>query len=351
MQPRWVWFDFENTPHVLFLQPIIRRLQLDGWDVRVTARSQAQTLSLAEKRGISVHPIGGGDFDTLTGKMIGVLARAASLSAWIIKQRKPSLLISCSRSASLAALFLRIPGVGLLDYEHAEQRLLAAASRVLWLPDLLRDVTLPLASQRVARFYEGLKENLYLDDWQLDRDSERGGLNVMPQEYLVVARPPAVTAHYASQDSLDLWLAAVSGLQRSRSARVVVIARTAKQRQHLGGLLSDFKEVEFIPDVVSGPSLVAAADLVVGGGGTMNREAAVLGVPVWSVFTGPAARIDEQLATEGRLRWVRTHAQLAEALAAPPPVRMPRRGPFPNGLGEIFADVQTRLEVSTEPLR
>ena len=39
---------------------------------------------------------------------------------------------------------------------------------------------------------------------------------------------------------------------------------------------------------VDGPSLVWAADLVVSAGGTMNREAAVLGVPTWTTFAGRA---------------------------------------------------------------
>ena len=56
---------------------------------------------------------------------------------------------------------------------------------------------------------------------------------------------------------------------------------------------------------VDGRSLVALADLLVSAGGTMNREAAVLGTPVWSIFERPArARVDEQLAREGRLRFL-----------------------------------------------
>ena len=89
-------------------------------------------------------------------------------SGLTLRTRATSSSWSRSRSASLTALVLRIPGVALLDYEHAEQRLLAAGNRVLWLPDLLRDEQLPPATRRIARYYEGLKENLYLDDWVFD---------------------------------------------------------------------------------------------------------------------------------------------------------------------------------------
>ncbi len=54
-------------------------------------------------------------------------------------------------------------------------------------------------------------------------------------------------------------------------------------------------------EALDGANLVAAADLVVSAGGTMNREAAALGVPAASIYAGKWAAIDEQLVAEGRL--------------------------------------------------
>jgi uncharacterized protein len=344
MSEGWVWVDLENTPHVLFLEPIVRHLRRRGWDVRITARPQAQTLDLAAHRGLTVRAVGYGDFRGLGSKAVGVMARSAALTSWIARHGRPRLVVSCSRSASLTALILRLPGVALLDYEHAEQRLLAAGNRVIWFPDLLRDVALQRASKRIARFYDGLKENLYLDSWSLDRAAERRQLAITDDEYLIVTRPPAETAHYASDLSSRLWMAAVRALRERSRHRVLIVPRTDAQRAQVADELGRTKGVELLPTVVSGPALVVAADLVVGGGGTMNREAAVLGVPVWSVFTGPSPHIDEWLATEGRLRWVRNDAQLRDALAAELPALQPRRGPYPQGLAAILGDVEARLD-------
>jgi predicted glycosyltransferase len=55
-------------------------------------------------------------------------------------------------------------------------------------------------------------------------------------------------------------------------------------------------------EVLDGANLVAASDLVVSAGGTMNREAAALAVPAASIYAGKWAAIDEQLVSEGRLR-------------------------------------------------
>jgi predicted glycosyltransferase len=115
----------------------------------------------------------------------------------------------------------------------------------------------------------------------------------------------------------------------------------------VGQDLGTSHNVRVLKDIVSGPGLIAAADLVIGGGGTMNREAAVLGVPVWSVFTGPTPAIDEQLAREGRLRWVRSEADLAAALLEGLPERRGGRGPFPGGLAAIMTAIEQVLDSSS----
>jgi hypothetical protein len=57
---------------------------------------------------------------------------------------------------------------------------------------------------------------------------------------------------------------------------------------------------------------------VVSAGGSMNREAAALGAPVWTVFEGPLGGVDEMLVREGRLR----------VLSAPEDVELVRKPPF-----------------------
>ncbi len=336
MATGWVWFDFENTPHVLFLEPLIRALVAEGWDVRITAKPQAQTLELAEGRGFAVDAIGSGDFVGVARKVVGTFSRAAHLTAWAARRGRPRLLVSTSRSASLAARALGVPAIGMLDYEHAEQAVLALSCASLWFPDVLRGVRLPRLSSRIARYYAGLKENLYLDSWLIERARERAKLGASNGDVVVVARPPADTAHYAAALSTRLWEQVVRGLSGRRTVSTFVVSRNRLQRQHLMERLGALNRTEFLERAVSGPELVAAADLVVGGGGTMNREAAVLGVPVWSVFTGPSPAVDEQLAAEGRLRWIRSEPQLELALKGAMPGLMPPRGPFPEGLRTIM---------------
>ena len=349
-QQPWVWVDFENTPHVLFLEPFVRRLREDGWRVAVTAKPQAQTLELAAARGLSVESVGGGDFTGLLEKVAGGVKRSVALLAWLLRQgSRPRALLSSSRSASLAAFLARVASIGFLDYEHTELRPFALGRR-LWLPDVLHAVPLPRRIARITRYYRGLKENLYLDNWHFDRADERRSLGAEDGDYLIVTRPPATTAHYASDRSPELWFAAVEGVLRWPGVRLVVSPRTDAQRAELRTRLPAHRAVTLLERVIAGPGLVAAADLVIGGGGTMNREAAVLGVPVWSVFCGPTPHIDAQLAAEGRLRWVRSDRELAEALALERPKVGMRRGPFRGGFEAIYTDVLAQLSVAASSM-
>ena len=63
------------------------------------------------------------------------------------------------------------------------------------------------------------------------------------------------------------------------------------------------QETLLVPDhAVDAQSLIALADLVVSAGGTMNREAAALGVPVYTTYGGRLGGVDEELIREGRLK-------------------------------------------------
>ena len=63
-------------------------------------------------------------------------------------------------------------------------------------------------------------------------------------------------------------------------------------------------------EALDGANLIAAADLVVSAGGTMNREAAALGVPAVSIYAGKWAAIDEELVRAGRLQRISTREEI-----------------------------------------
>ena len=66
-----VWVDLTNSPHVLVLAPVIRRLQAAGHEVDVTARDFAQTLGLCDRLGVAHTAIGTHRGGSLGAKAIG----------------------------------------------------------------------------------------------------------------------------------------------------------------------------------------------------------------------------------------------------------------------------------------
>jgi hypothetical protein len=312
-QPR-VWLDLDNSPHVLFFAPLIDALQGAGVAVTITAKPHAQTIDLARLHGLQVVTVGRSNARRRIMKAAVTLKRTVDLRAAMEDRAPAALFLSHgSRSGVLAARLLRIPAWTFLDYEHVEARSLAIGTTRFWFPDLLRTASLPPSLARRATFYPGLKENIYLAGWPLRPQKVRQELRVPAESRWVVTRPPATSAHYASEKSWHLWKIAISRLLERREAVVHVLPRDQNQGETIRGLFADQTRLFVLMHAVDGPSLVAAADLVVGGGGTMNREAAVLGTPVWSVFNGPTPYIDEQLSREGRLRWIRCEQDIADA--------------------------------------
>jgi predicted glycosyltransferase len=97
-------------------------------------------------------------------------------------------------------------------------------------------------------------------------------------------------------------------LGSDRNVHAVVLPRTPEQH---AAIASRPLPSLILPErAVDAQSLIAAADLVVSAGGTMNREAVALGTPVWTTFAGRLGAVDEGLIADGRLRLLADPSQL-----------------------------------------
>jgi hypothetical protein len=151
--------------------------------------------------------------------------------------------------------------------------------------------------------YPGLKEDVYVPRFQPDA-SVLETLGISNAGLIVTLRPPATEAHYHNPEAEELFAETLRLLAETPSTRAVALPRNAKQgaelRKQWAGLIASGSLI--IPEhPVDGLNLIWFSDLVVSGGGTMNREAAALGVPVYSVFRGKIGAVDKYLADTGRL--------------------------------------------------
>jgi predicted glycosyltransferase len=300
-----VWVDLTNTAHVLVLRPLVELLERDGHEVEITARPLSHTLELLEDWGHPHTTLGRYGGVSRAGKARAALGRVGELLRFARGRRFDCALAHGSTDLPIASRLLRIPNSTMFDYEwavlqhHLNCRL---ANRVL-VPDAIPAARLARYGARGAKLirYPGLKEEYYLADFEPDESVLRQ-LGVDPAQPLAVVRTAPSYALYLGGSENELLPRLLRHLAEAEGAQTVVLARTPEQRQAVSAL--GLERVVVPERAVDGRSLVALADALVSAGGTMNREAAVLGTPVWSIFEGRLGAVDELLASEGRLRFL-----------------------------------------------
>ena len=339
------WIDLANSPHVLLFAPLVRRLEDCGHEVVLTARDHAQTVELARERFGHVDVIGGSSPKGRTEKAATMAERALRLSRWARAERPDLALCHNSFGQLLAARALGIRSVNAMDFEHQPLNNLSfrLADRLL-LPAALSGtgVRWQGASARKTHYYDGLKEELYLGDFEPDPGvPSRVGFDRRRLRVLVVARTPPSHAIYHRFGN-PLFFDVLRSVGRRPDALCVVLARHPEERVALGEL--GLPNLVMPERAVDARSLMYAADLVLGGGGTMTREAALLGVPTYSLFAGKPPAVDVWLEQQGRLRRLRSPLEAAALF--------PRRA-APVGLeslrsrGEKLVEIFVREAITT----
>ncbi len=296
-----IWIDLDNTPHVPFFKPIIRELEKAGHQVLLTARDAFQVTSLADRMGLSYARCVGKHYGKNPFmKVFGITWRSMQLLPLVLRHRPTLAMSHGSRAQILVSNLLRIPSVLICDYEFAKPFPL---SRPSWefVPEAVGSVFLS-ASDRVKK-YPGIKEDVYVPEFEPDAGIFQE-LGLSPESIIVTVRPPATEAHYHNPESERLFEAFMHRLVEAPGVAGVLLPRNKKQEEEIRAKSPAWFQggKVIVPDhAVDGLNLLWHSDLVVSGGGTMNREAAALGVPVYSIFRGKIGAVDRLLSEQGRL--------------------------------------------------
>ena len=290
------------SAHVLVFRPLIRILRERGDDVEITAREYAQTLQLLRLHGLEADAvIGHHGGRSRTGKARAMFSRLRTLRRWARGREFDVALAHGSHELTMTARRLGIPSATTFDYEFAwlQHQLGCRAATKVVVPD-----TIP--PERLARYgakppklvqYAGLKEEYYLSDFEPDH-AVLDQFALDRSRVLVVLRPPPDVSLY-HRHSNPLFPQTLDFVGTRDDVHAIVLPRTEEQRDFVRGL--DLPSVIVPQQAVDAQSLIALADLVVSAGGTMNREAAALGVPVYTTYGGRLGGVDEALIRDGRL--------------------------------------------------
>ena len=334
-----IWIDLANTPHVLVFTPIVERLRREGWEVVLTARDHAQTLDLAREQWPEVVAIGGASPAGRWPKLRTLGGRARALYRFA-RHSRPAVALSHGSYAQLvAASAAGIATVTMMDYEHQPANHLAfrLARRVV-VPDVFPDAALRRFGASEARVlrYQGFKEELYLAGFQPD-DRVIDDLGIRRESVITVLRTPPHGAlyHRGLRSRFDELLEEALG---RANVSTVLLPRDREQARRYSGL----PQVVIPPTAIDAPSLVGRADLMIGGGGTMTRESALLGTPTYTVFAGAFAAVDAELVRLGRLHDLRapgSEPRFEKRMPAATPVPLERAKETLGIVSAAVADV------------
>jgi len=297
-----IWIDLDNSPHVPFFRPIIERLETRGFEVLLTARRCSQVCGLADKFKMEYLLVGQHHGKHKFVKLAGLFIRAMELMPLVLRE-KPALALSHgSRAQLIAANLLRIPSIEITDYEYSQFVPVVGTPGYLIVPEVLKNHYSNKNS--VCLFtYPGIKEDVYVPFFRPDT-SILDTLRLSSEDIVVTIRPPAVEAHYHRPESEELFEAAVDYLGRQEKVKMVMLPRNDKQGVFIQNNWPDLfsgKKMMIPSKVLDGLNLIWFSDFVVSGGGTMNREAAALGVPVYSIFRGKIGAVDRYLSENSKL--------------------------------------------------
>ena len=323
---RKVWIDLENSPHIPFFGPIIKELEQRGCEVVLSARDCFQVCELADMAGFKYETIGHHYGKHRLAKIAGLGIRVMQMVPFVRRERPALAVAHGSRSMLVLSSLLGIPTLNIADYEYADHRLNTWIGSVekKWLltPDVIpAEIFVKHGMPRDhVLHYPGIKEDVYTPFFQPD-PSLKETLGLQSDQIVVTIRPPATEAHYHNPESEKLLMAVFQLLRAHPEVKTVLLPRTPKQEEELRQASPDLfasGKIVVPKHAVDGLDLIWYSDLVISGGGTMNREAAALGIPVYSLFRGTMGAVDRHLAETGRLVLLESERDVRDKLKLVP---------------------------------
>ena len=157
--------------------------------------------------------------------------------------------------------------------------------------------------------YKGYKEEIYLCDFLPEKDF-RKNIGIEEDKILITLRPPATHANYHNSESEFFLIELISFLKKNSKVYTICLPRTKIQADELQKFISPTFHIP--QKVIDGMNLAYHSDLLVSGGGTMNREAALLGTPVYSIFSGKLGSLDDYMQKQGLIKFIRDEKEISK---------------------------------------
>jgi hypothetical protein len=281
--PKKIWIDITNSPHVMFFEPLIKSLKKEGVEFLITTRPYQQTIELLKQKKLDYKIIGRHYGKSRFRKAFGLFFRSFLLWKEVIKQKK---WISFSIShgspyCSIASNFAGIYNLWTLNGSIAKDIIVPSvkfADKVI-IPEIVPKenyVKMGTKEEKIIQ-YPGLKEEVYLWDFKPNRRYLEE-IGVETDKPVILIRPEASKAVYIKET--EFFIPLIEALREDNF--IILMPRTPDQRVLYKRIFGDSI---FIPtDALDGPNVIANSSLVISAGGTISKEAVVLGKKAILVF-------------------------------------------------------------------
>ena len=310
-----IWIDINTPKQVVYFNRLIKIFQDNGYEVIVTSRIYRELNQMLEMYEIKAFIAGKHGGKTLRGKLEASLDRAKRLTE-IVSKEKPDILISLNSDVAARVAFgLQIPHISSSDCPFA------TAINKLTCPLLTK-----LLTPKAIKLEEWLQFGITADKiiqydavdsvaWvkYLKPDPEiLSDLQLKEDDLIIVLRPEETFAAYVLDLGIEepVIFPTIRGiLQEFPEAKIIALPR---YEEHIKQFKQTFQDKIIIPEkVIDVPSLLNFASLVMGFGGTITQEGAIMGIPAISCYKGELW-CDDYLEEKGLLYKAKTPEEAAQ---------------------------------------
>ncbi|MBD3189313.1 MAG: DUF354 domain-containing protein [Candidatus Heimdallarchaeota archaeon] len=286
-----IWFEALTAKQAMLFLAIGKRLEQVGFDIIYTTRDYDYIRDIFKHQNVQPKVIGTYGGKTLEEKLLASARRVVLLAEFISQlPSKPIVSISFSSpDASRVAFGLAIPLILLNDTSHstAVGKLTFSLAKHLIIPECLKrgDFIQLGAQPQIITQYAGVDEVEYLSGKNYEEFLKLRKAVIQKTDdshrYLIF-RPEENFAAYMKDPDKKPYLEILQEIVKCYDKKILVFPRYPQQKKEI---LQKFKGEVVIPvKGLSNLELYATAEVAVTGGGTMGREAALLGIPSITYF-------------------------------------------------------------------
>ena len=282
-----IWIDITNSPHVLFFQPFIEKIKAENNQIVITALDNSHVISLLHEFNLPHKVIGKHLGKNLFSKAKGFYSRTNELYNFIknenidvsVCHQSPYSMFSSKKAQIKTRIYI-------FDNDKAKLQ------NFLGLRYSTRSICPEIVQHENSTNYQGIKESIYL--WNFKPSKKVcDDIPFSSNDYIVFRPEPWKAQYYKGNSNYSFEL--IRNLTISQN--VVLIPRDNEQKNQYLKLQNSRL---FIPEnILDSKSLIFFSKLMIGGGGTMNRESVILGTPVISTYQGGLLKVDKWLIGEG----------------------------------------------------